>query len=74
MMDWPKETRENPDGSPLLAAAGRIRGFCDLHVYLLESLILPTAELLEHLHSFLYKTFGSKYWIKPGSRQNRARG
>lgn len=27
--DWPKKTPENPDGSPLLAAAARIRGFVD---------------------------------------------
>src|SRR5262245_57322055 len=25
-LDWPKETRENPRGSPALAAAGRVRG------------------------------------------------
>lgn len=74
MMDWPKETRENPDASPLLATAGRIRGHCDLHVYLLESLLLPSAELLEHLHSYLSTTFGDEYWTTPNSRLNRSRG
>src|SRR6266849_9358986 len=43
-MDWPKETRENPDGSPLLAAAGAIRGFVDTVVYLLEKLLLRHAD------------------------------
>ncbi len=73
MMDWPKETRENPEGSPLLAIAGRIRGFCDMHIYLIESLLLPSAELLEHLHSLFSKVFGEKYWIMPGRRRNRPR-
>ena len=27
--EWPKNTRENPHGSPFLAAAGCIRGFID---------------------------------------------
>ena len=34
--DWPKNTRENPDGSPFLAAAGCIRGFIDYILYLIE--------------------------------------
>jgi len=34
--DGPKQTRENPDGSPLLAAAGCIRGFIDTILYPIE--------------------------------------
>jgi len=73
MMDWPKETRENPDGSHLLAIAGRIRGFCDIHIYLIESLLLPSAELLEHLHALFAKRLGRKYWTKPVSQRYRAK-
>jgi hypothetical protein len=62
MYDWPKETRENPTGSPLLAAAGCIRGFCDTVVYLIEKLILWIAELLENLHEQLTCILGDNYW------------
>jgi len=34
--DWQKQTRQNPDGSPLIAAAGCIRGFIDTVLYLLS--------------------------------------
>lgn len=70
MMDWPKETRENQDGAPLLAIAARIRGSCDMNIYQMESLLLPSAEFLEQLHALLTKTFGEKYWIEPGSRSD----
>lgn len=74
MMDWPKETRENPHGSPLLATAGRIRGFCDLLFYLMEGLLLPSAEYLEHLDSSFSTDFGKIYWTNCGSRRNQSRG
>jgi hypothetical protein len=32
--EWPMETWENPDGSPLRAGAASIRGFCDTAEYL----------------------------------------
>jgi hypothetical protein len=63
MQDWPKETLENPDKSPLLAAAGCIRGFCDTLVYLIEELLLWIADLLERLHCILIEKFGERYWI-----------
>ena len=63
MQDWPKETLENPDRSPLLAAAGCIRGFCDTLIYLIEELLLWIADLLERLHSILIERFGARYWI-----------
>ena len=34
-LDWPTQTRENPDGSPALAGAARVRGFVDTVVYLI---------------------------------------
>ncbi len=62
MYDWPKETRENPHGSPLLAAAGCIRGFCDTLIYLVEKLLYRIADLLERLHAILIEEFGERYW------------
>jgi hypothetical protein len=73
MYDWPRETRENPTGSPLLEAAGCIRGFCDFIVYLLDELLLWVAELLEALHKELVHRFGECYWqvVKIGSTERR---
>jgi hypothetical protein len=61
--DWSKQTRENPDGSPLLAAAGSIRGFVDTLVYLIEKFILWAADLLEQLDAYLTVELGSKWWV-----------
>ena len=61
--DWPKQTRENPDGSPALAAAGSIRGFVDTAVYLIEKFLLWVAELLEQLDAYLTEKLGSKWWV-----------
>lgn len=60
--DWPKETLENRDGSPLLAGAACIRGFTDVLVYLVEKLLLPLADRLEKLNTFLVKRLGQKWW------------
>jgi hypothetical protein len=68
-MDWPKETRENPDGSPLLAAAGAIRGFIDTVVYLLGKLLLRHAEILEKIDAYLVRTLGRKWWLKTELKQ-----
>ncbi len=62
-LDWLKETRENPEGSPLLAAAAGTRGFADTNVYLVEKLLLPNAEMLECLDAYLEKKFGPKWWL-----------
>lgn len=61
--DWPKETLENPDGSPLLRAAASIRGFVDVLLYLIDKFILWIPEMLEALDAFLVKTRGPKYWV-----------
>jgi hypothetical protein len=68
-MDWPKETRENSDGSPLLAASGAIRGFVDTVVYLLENLLLKHAEILEKIDAYLVRTLGRKWWLKIDPKQ-----
>jgi|SRR5579872_5181139 hypothetical protein len=61
--DWPRETLENPHGSPLRAAAARIRGFADVLYYLIEKLVLGIPEILEEVDAFLVKTRGPKWWI-----------
>lgn len=68
--DWPKQTRENPDGSPLLAAAACIRGFIDTITYvidtilhLIDKLLLWIPEMLEGYDAFLVKALGRKYWL-----------
>ena len=60
--DWPKETLENPDASPLLAGAARIRGFVDTIIYLIKKLLLWGAEMLETLDGFLAERLGPKWW------------
>ncbi len=60
--DWSKETLENPDGSPLLAGAARIRGFVDTVIHLIEKGLLWVAEILEALDGFLVEKLGPKWW------------
>lgn len=59
--DWPRQTLENPNGSPLLVAAASLRGYSDTVVYLIEMLLRP--ELLEALDGFLIQRLGPKWWI-----------
>jgi len=61
--DWPRETLENPSGSPLLAAAGCVRGLADTLSYLIEKLLLWIPEMLETLDQFLTGKLGPKWWI-----------
>jgi len=60
--DWPKKTRENPDGSPLLAAAGAIRGFIDYIHYLIEKGLAWVARMLEAADAFLAEKLGAQWW------------
>ena len=60
--DWPKETRENPRRSPLLAAAGCVRGFMDTLFYLIRSLLGWIPECLEQLDAVLTGHFGRYWW------------
>ncbi|MGB2795369.1 MAG: hypothetical protein WBC32_18035 [Candidatus Acidiferrales bacterium] len=59
--DWPKQTLENPNGSPLLAAAASLRGYSDTTIYLLETLLHP--EMLEALDALLIQKLGPEWWI-----------
>jgi len=61
--NWPKETRDNPDGSPLLAAAACIRGFVDWVFYVIQKGMLWIPEMLEALNRFLVDKFGPQWWI-----------
>jgi len=60
--DWPWETWENPRGSPLLAGAASIRGFCDTITYLIDELLLWIARMLEALDEYLKKRLGPEWW------------
>jgi len=74
--DWPRQTLENPEGSPLLACAARIRGYVDTNVYLMEKLLLPNADCYEFLDVLLTEKFGPKYWermeLKRSLRKDKA--
>jgi hypothetical protein len=61
--DWSKQVRENPDGSPLLAAAGHILGFIDTVVYLIEKGLRWVADMLVAADEFLRMQWGEKYWL-----------
>jgi hypothetical protein len=58
--DWPKETLANRDGSPILTAAARDRGFVDTTAYLEER--LRNAEMLECLDKYLLDKLGPRWW------------
>lgn len=62
--NWPRETLENREGSPMLAAAAKIRGFADFVLYLIQEHLLPIAGLLESLDTWLTRKLGKKYWKK----------
>lgn len=70
--DWPKRTLENHNGSPLLAAAGCIRGYADTDFYLIEKLLLRRAEMLEALDAFLAQELGPEWWV--GTELERFQG
>jgi hypothetical protein len=59
--EWPPETWTNPSGSPVLRGAACVRGYCETNNYLVSSLLIPIAEMLEALESFLMKRFGPNW-------------
>lgn len=62
-MDWPKQTLQNPDKSPLLAAAASIRGFMDTVDYLIRAGLFCTPYLLEIAEAVLQEKLGAKWWV-----------
>lgn len=61
--EWPQEAWENPSGSPVLAGAACMRGYCETDNYLVASLLIPKAEMLEALEAFLEKRLGPEWWV-----------
>jgi hypothetical protein len=61
--DWPRETLENPEGCPLLAAAGCIRGFIETLSYLIDTLLRWVAEMLEVTSAVLADRLGPQWWL-----------
>jgi len=61
--EWPHETWTNPFGSPVLRGAASLRGYTETGDYLVSSLLVPNAEMLEALDAFLKKRLGAKWWI-----------
>jgi len=61
--DWPKQTLENSDGCPLLAAAGCVRGFIDYLYYIVDKFLVWIPEMLELLSAFLKDKLGPKWWV-----------
>ena len=59
--NWPKATRENPEGCPLLAAAGCIRGVIDYLHYLIDKFLRWIPEMLEMLSAWLRDQWGPKW-------------
>jgi hypothetical protein len=66
---WPEQTLENPDGSPLLAIASRIRSHSDLVEYLTQNPLLRSAPFVEDLDAILTAQFGRKWWTKQSFRK-----
>jgi hypothetical protein len=62
--DWPKQTRENPNGSPLISAAACIRGFIDTILYLIEMGLRWIADMLETADAYLASKLGPQWWDK----------
>ena len=60
--DWPKQTRENPTGSPFVAAAACIRGFIDTVLYLIEKGLRWVADMLETADAYLANKLGPQWW------------
>jgi hypothetical protein len=61
--EWPEETWKNRKGSPLRASAACVRGYCETNDYLVASLLIPRAEMLEVLDGFLEKLLGPNWWV-----------
>jgi hypothetical protein len=72
--DWPQRTRENPDGSPLIAASGHIRGFADVVLDLIKRGLRWIADMLERLDEYLAERLGPKWWLAINLQDFLARG
>jgi hypothetical protein len=62
--EWPPQTLQNPDGSPLLALAGSLRGVADFIGELITAFINRLAEAAEDIDAWLREKYG--LWWKDG--------
>ncbi|HET6274551.1 MAG TPA: hypothetical protein VFE16_01270 [Candidatus Cybelea sp.] len=61
--EWPPLTLQNPEGSPLLAIAARIRGFVNTLLYLIGKLLEPIPGDLEAYDAQLRERLGPQWWL-----------
>ncbi len=61
-VDWPEETRRNPEGSPALRAAANLRSARDWLVMIAERLLAPVIAWLEALEKCMRKRHGPRWW------------
>jgi len=62
--EWPPGTQQNPDGSPLIALAGCLRGIADFIGELITAFINRLAETAEDIDAWLRQQHG--LWWKGG--------
>jgi len=72
--DWPKATLENPEGCPLLAAAGCIRGVIDYLHYLIDKFLDWIPKMLEMLSALLRDQWGAEWWASTPVAQFAPKG
>jgi hypothetical protein len=61
-VEWPRETLRNPDGSPVLRAAGALRGWLDTLRLILERTCGWVPTFLEGLDAWLRMKLGERWW------------
>src|SRR5215217_3044997 len=64
--DWPERTLRNPDGSPLLAAAAKIRDLLDQLRLIIDRAIEHIPTFLETLDERLRAKLGDRWWEELG--------
>jgi hypothetical protein len=64
--DWPEETLRNLDGSPLLRAAGALRGWLDVLQLIIERTVGWIPMFLEQLDRTLRTVMAPRWWEAPG--------
>lgn len=62
--DWPKETLQNPSGSPLRKAAGALRGFIEWLTLVLDRVLGWIPGFLEQLDEHLTERNGESWWTE----------
>jgi hypothetical protein len=63
---WPKGTLRNPNGSPLLAAAAKLRGWLNVLDLIIERTVGFIPAFLELLDERLREEWGDRWWDRLG--------